>query len=643
MSLNTLNLPIDIPWQRIAVSSDMYAPSSDAPLPAKWRSSLAIFSYDPEPDPDPQLTNPQEKTTFLKVVATVTGYQPEGLELDRKVQNTHGFGSATVKAFDKLTDNYYPAFGAIIQVAVFPDEGNWPLSQFPYLTDFEPKKREVIELVSETGESTTQSGTGLNVRKGTTSTNSMEMSNVDKGGSAAFSYGQETGGNKQSISAQVSSQKDVGTRTANGSEATNVISTDASREKRESYSHTTNLSQLYQLLDSYHSGTNRAIFFLNARPHIIDSPYTFVKGPRRLEGIQEFFLVVRRPKDMEKICVTGVLETAHLYENDIPVTIGVTRYDQGEITQTFTDSADTNLTDTSSQGSDKVWKINIPATYQLDVSRGGGTVTYGSDNYNLPGGVVIVHDDVRGTDYNVPPGITPYDDHVDIFSHIEAGNFGRSASRTLTVTVYYRSVQPVETPHQEIEKHVDLFFTARKVSSCSGYLRSGLFVTYEKPMGSEFKQALTLSHKPGRDAALAANEVSRRVRDQVISSFRGSRRYEYGQVDFIQSAFATRELLMSRHPTVVSKEGLVHELTEVPEDIRKHLKTKSASLSVSDVLKQSPENVAEQTGLPVRDARQLIVSLAGVRQVSAYQNPLRISDKEISLQSHSSRADKPVR
>src|SRR5438445_76678 len=105
MSISTLSLPVDIPWKRIAISHDMYATDENA-LPAKWRSSLAVFAY--EPVPDPEFSNPEELTTFLKVVVTVTGYQPSGKEIG--VGRGINFSSSIIHHFQKLVDQYYPAY-----------------------------------------------------------------------------------------------------------------------------------------------------------------------------------------------------------------------------------------------------------------------------------------------------------------------------------------------------------------------------------------------------------------------------------------------------------------------------------------------------------------------------------------------------
>jgi hypothetical protein len=44
MAINTLSLPIDIPWKRLCVSEDMIDRNvCDAQYPPKWRSSIAAF------------------------------------------------------------------------------------------------------------------------------------------------------------------------------------------------------------------------------------------------------------------------------------------------------------------------------------------------------------------------------------------------------------------------------------------------------------------------------------------------------------------------------------------------------------------------------------------------------------------------
>jgi hypothetical protein len=51
MTVATFSLPIDIPWQRIAFSEDMIdLIACNRSLPPRWKSSVAVFSYEPPED-----------------------------------------------------------------------------------------------------------------------------------------------------------------------------------------------------------------------------------------------------------------------------------------------------------------------------------------------------------------------------------------------------------------------------------------------------------------------------------------------------------------------------------------------------------------------------------------------------------------
>ena len=68
---------------------------------------------------------------------------------------------------------------------MFPqDSENWSIDKYPILTDFKPQKRELIEQSTVTGEFLVGSDSNVNVRKGQTSSDSTEISNMDRGGSS---------------------------------------------------------------------------------------------------------------------------------------------------------------------------------------------------------------------------------------------------------------------------------------------------------------------------------------------------------------------------------------------------------------------------------------------------------------------------
>jgi hypothetical protein len=59
----------------------------------------------------------------------------------------------------------------------------------------------------------------------------------------------------------------------------NVRTTDSLREERETVSHTTQLSQMYRLLQAYHVGTNRLMFFIS--PHVLNRSHQWAAGDVR--------------------------------------------------------------------------------------------------------------------------------------------------------------------------------------------------------------------------------------------------------------------------------------------------------------------------------------------------------------------------
>jgi hypothetical protein len=616
MALNLLSLPSDIPWKRLAISDDMYAVSPDL-LPAKWRSSVAVYSYDPTPDPA-ELDDRGETTTFLKVVVTITGYAP-GVRnaLTRVGRERRDF--ATLKGASAGSwlgglnelDTYYPAYAANLQVAVFPEGGDWAIGEYPYFSDFEPKKRELIELVTETGEQVTQNVSDLNVRKGMSTTDSTENVNIDHGGSTAFSVQAGYAGASLGVGGARSQQQEVGSRTKAGSEDVNILSTDKSREKRETYSHTTNLSHLWQLLDSYHAGTNRALFFVNARPHLNQSVYTFVNGPRRLEGIQEFFLVVRRPREMESICVDALLETAHLHETVRTYQTGTTRYAQSEITQSFTSRA-VRANGGYAEESVEKWRIDIPLDQRLDRSRGGGPISmvWGGGvvcNGYLPAGVVASWGSLKtqsGSECDALPRVTAYDNHVEIELSI-SGSDEDDGSGDYTFTVYTESIEPVETPQTKTDYHVDLFLNALEVTSCRGRVSSRDYISFERDVTGLVGDELQAARGNNEDAPIAANSVARTIRDQVALSVASVDRYRPGEVSFLTSSLALRALLTPDRRSFAELENV--SLAELaPDDLRDRVS--ESGLSVADALATTPERLAGRLEVTPVEARELVVS-----------------------------------
>lgn len=312
MTIAGLNLPLEVPWERLCVSDDMLEPDvcSQNHLP-KWRSSVAVWRYDPE---DEYQVYPGRKIVYLKITATITGYQPRDKEVEGRF-----FGPPLVrKDVDSILDTFLPCNGAILQVTVGPHEtANVDLRDYPYFMDFQPKKRELYEMATDTQERISRSLEETKLGKASGAARSQEVLDVDQGGSSGASGGISVAGYGANFSSNSSAQGQWGSKHLSSDQLSVNRSSDESRERRETQSHTTQLSQMYNLLDSYHVGTNRAVFLISPRPHMLDAPSGLVKGPRPIDGIQEFFLVVNQPAEQEHLCVSARLDTGH--QTNVPI------------------------------------------------------------------------------------------------------------------------------------------------------------------------------------------------------------------------------------------------------------------------------------------------------------------------------------
>jgi len=311
MSITAVNLPINIPWTQVATSVDMIdMRHNHGAFPEPWRSSLAIYAYEPSPEElDPALCNRQ--ITFLKVTCSITGIQYSDVEQDQLIDWADKHGKL-LGAIEDVTQAYFACYGMLLQVSVSPNaiERDVPVADFPHIIDFEPKKRDLYQAATETGEILTASKGSIQTGKSFTDTKTSETGITPKvsvplgesGAAAGAEFSQKWGS------------------TASDSSSS---STDSSRESRETHGTTTNITQMYNFLTGYHAGTNRATFLMLPRPHNLQPTErrTFVNGLREIEGVQEFFLIVERPRAQAGICVEAQLQTGHFSES-VPMTPG---------------------------------------------------------------------------------------------------------------------------------------------------------------------------------------------------------------------------------------------------------------------------------------------------------------------------------
>jgi hypothetical protein len=341
--------------------------------------------------------------------------------------------------------------------------------------DFEPKRREIYEAVSNSGEILGRSGSALNVRKSGTTGDSTEYASK--------------------IGAEVKGSDDSGTRTygekswGGGThvQEENVNTTDSSREKRETYSSTTNLTQMYELFTGYHLGSNRALFHMVSRPHTTEmkDQYTFVNGPRRLEGIQDVFLIVNRPKDQPGLCIETFLETAHL--------LALTAEDDKNDIDTVSQIPETTTHEAWGGNMGFVWTYNraegyfqyqelevfvIPPGCELDITT-NPQQTFQVGNFgNLPALTI-----------SVPPGIfldfgpntfwrslhsvtmQVIAGHVKVKVMLRDGGGNWEPKFECRVKVYYKCTRMVDPPKQNVtlgNEQEQLFLTSRGLSTCVG-------------------------------------------------------------------------------------------------------------------------------------------------------------------------------
>jgi hypothetical protein len=138
----TFDIPVDVPWSFVAASPDMMDVGfNDGGFPPPWRSSLAIYAYEPPAQELPQqLCN--QKITYLKVTCSITGYQPTASEIQALAALTPPPGTvpppgspdsvevalpnAPADVIEDLIHDYYACYGVLLQVAVFPSVSALP-------------------------------------------------------------------------------------------------------------------------------------------------------------------------------------------------------------------------------------------------------------------------------------------------------------------------------------------------------------------------------------------------------------------------------------------------------------------------------------------------------------------------------------
>lgn len=597
MALNTLAFPADIQWRRLCVSSDMLVRDvCESEFPPRWRSSIAVFIYEP---PEDQQTYPDHVVSYLKVSSSITGIQP-GAEvgMDRPEAIAAFNDAKVIEDFTSVVDRYYPCYGAVLEVAVKPhldgeDLGHVPLTSFPYFIDFEPKKREVIEVVTDTGERMSRSEAGLSVRKGTTTTEGHEVMDTDTWGiGAGVSAGVASLGGMFSSS---SSTKDM-----TGTQHENIRTTDHAREQRESYSHQTQLTQMYHQFTGYHIGTNRAVFFMLPRPHILDREHTFVNGPRQLEGVQDVFLVMMRPKTTQTVCVQAYLETAHLAFKD-------------NVYEQRTETMELPVQESRREATrEYTLTFDVPDGWELDTEIGDGDgYSFGQVGSTSPlqqdDPVIstrVVSQDMDQIVFGAT--LAPVGSHWVGSGYMSELLYDYSASLVLTVHLRRVGEDPKSVPQ-------DLYLTGRGVCCCESItarrlppgtepmaeIPGELASSYPVPPDSDAQYATValLAEQPVPRMAdvhvavrsgmrmAAANRLRGFVGDWLMRSMSSPSRYPRGKVSFLESQLLGRRIAEAIGAREHADNVPVREIDGLAADLAEVVAVAAPALRRADLLR----------------------------------------------------------
>jgi hypothetical protein len=256
-----------------------------------------------------------DRITYLKVSCTITGFQPSQDEKEQIVSLLEATEVDYAK-IEQIIGEYFGCYGVLLNVSVHPYDEKLKndFDKYPRIVDFEPKIRDFYQAASETGEVLTTSTGRVTTNKSFGSTESTQSSwNATAGATVSPEAAAEIIG----VPVGVSTTGSTGGVRTDTDQQNWSTTTDASRERKELQSTTTQLSQMYNLLTGYHTGSNRAAFLMLPRPHILQPTdhRTFAQGLRIIEGVQDFFLVVVRPAGQDKLKVDAHLQTGHFPEN----------------------------------------------------------------------------------------------------------------------------------------------------------------------------------------------------------------------------------------------------------------------------------------------------------------------------------------
>jgi hypothetical protein len=285
----TVILPAGIRWRALTRKPLVMNPKGCLPAPPDpLVPSLALsVAEDPVGDQDCTITS------YIKVTLTVSGLRAQ----------SSGQGSTTPAIWG--------CYGALIQLAVNSYSLNMKDADFPVITDFEPKLRDLYQGATLDNEVLSGSTGQTTIDRASKSTSSTTLGLTVSGGFGPGAANDERRVPNANASGSISS-----TRTEEQDYDFSTVSGQSSSQRNAT---TTSVSQMYNLLTGYHSGTNAIALVMYPRPHIVQPEFgplsDFTPGLRAMEGIQEVVVVVTRRNDAaarEGLTVTAWMDVIHV-------------------------------------------------------------------------------------------------------------------------------------------------------------------------------------------------------------------------------------------------------------------------------------------------------------------------------------------
>jgi hypothetical protein len=603
MSNFRLNLPVDIPWKLLDVSRDMMDPTfCNKKSPPPFRSSIAVFGYEPSLDELPEeMSMCGDRITYLKITCSITGYQPALEEKDKLIVDLNLVDSAEI-TLERVLEPYFACYAALINVAVFPfDAQERNVDAFPHIVDFEPKVRDFYQIASETGEILSGSVNRLAVGKSYMFADSTEdtvsMTNTTTDGNSS-SEGMATLKNTTSDQASFS------------------INSDFSREERETHSTTTQLTQMYNLLSSYHIGTNRATFLLLPRPHVLQptNRRTFVDGLRMIEGVQDFFLVVARKKNGQGLRVDVNLSTGHFPEDVSEVLVAkpsAAAEQEREIELTFR----TDGKQTRQHLSDHQYEIGVDEGWEIDESAyPHGAHRFFHSTFNLKPTDITNH--VWDAVKELPVGSTIHHNVLTARYTVKSTENGvGTISDKYRVKLKKKPVPPSTKADRDY-----LLITARTlctiIESKNKCLRKlpgpniGERPDYGIVDESDFDFTIPDPFKDSRgpDVGPFYRRVTNAIKNTMMRSSTSTNKYPPGEVGYLQSRY-----FHSRICNVLGKDHVARKLSTFKAKLPNVMKKLDPDLTLQQFLKMDIHALSRKLSLSLSQTAQLRARVLGVR------------------------------